>query len=76
MDSELRKAAGKDPAPASKKIWLDAWIDPVAGLSAHTPCVHTCNLLGDGDWRLVVADTDKKLKVLSVCACLSMRTQI
>jgi Bardet-Biedl syndrome 1 protein len=46
-----------------RQLWLDAWADPVAGVNALTPCVHTCNLMGDGDWRLVVADTDRKLKV-------------
>ncbi len=44
-------------------VWLEAWSDPVAGLCAYTPCVHTCNLFGDNDWRLVVADEDRKLKV-------------
>jgi Bardet-Biedl syndrome 1 protein len=67
MDSELRKAAGNGALGAPKKIWLDAWNDPVAGLSAYTSCVHTCNLMGDGDWRLVVADSDKKLKVPVDC---------
>lgn len=50
-------------AEPARDIWLEAWNDPVAGLSAFTSCVHTCNLFGDGDWRLVVADSDKKLKV-------------
>ena len=35
----------------------------MAGVSAYTPCVHTCDLFGDGDYRLVIADQDKKLKV-------------
>jgi hypothetical protein len=48
---------------ATKQLWLDAWADPVAGLNAFTNCIHTCNLYGDGDWRLVVADADKKIKV-------------
>lgn len=51
------------PAPTKKPTWLDAWHDPVAGVSAYSPCVHTCDLFGDGDYRLVVADTDQKLKV-------------
>ena len=46
-----------------RALWLDAWSDPVAGISAYTPCIHTCNLSGDGEWRLVVADDDRKLKV-------------
>jgi Bardet-Biedl syndrome 1 protein len=47
----------------ARKVWLNALTDPVAGLSAYSACMHTCNLLGDGEWRLVVADSDKKLKV-------------
>ncbi|KAF6257953.1 bardet-biedl syndrome 1 protein [Scenedesmus sp. NREL 46B-D3] len=47
----------------AKQLWLDAWADPVAGLNAFTNCIHTCNLYGDGDWRLIVADADKKIKV-------------
>lgn len=54
-----------DPAPpvVNKQLWLDAWNDPVAGISAYTPCIHACNLMGDGDYRLIVADSDRKLKV-------------
>lgn len=47
----------------SKQLWLDAWADPVAGVRAASCCMHTCNLFGDGDWRLVVADADKRIKV-------------
>ncbi|KAJ9510374.1 hypothetical protein QJQ45_015847 [Haematococcus lacustris] len=68
----VRKLAGlsssvgrsvRDRAAGSKSVWLDAWSDPVACLSAYSPCMHTCDLFGDGDWRLVVADEDRKLKV-------------
>lgn len=48
--------------PSVKSVWLDAFNDPVAGISAYTPCVHTCNLFGDGENRLVIADEDRKLK--------------
>ncbi|GIL69347.1 hypothetical protein Vretimale_13465 [Volvox reticuliferus] len=50
-------------SPALKSVWLEAFNDPVAGITAYTPCVHTCNLFGDGDNRLVIADEDRKLKV-------------
>lgn len=50
----------RDPA---KQLWLDAWADPVAGVKAFSTCITTCSLCGDGDWRLVIADADKKLKV-------------
>lgn len=46
-----------------KSVWLEAFSDPVAGVSAYTPCVHVCNLFGDGENRLVIADEDRKLKV-------------
>lgn len=51
---------------SAKQLWLDAWADPVAGLRAFGNCIHTCNLYGDGDWRLVIADADKKIKVTSL----------
>ncbi|GLC45690.1 Bardet-Biedl syndrome 1 protein [Pleodorina starrii] len=62
-------AASKIPGPNGqlspplKSVWLEAFNDPVAGITAYTPCVHTCNLFGDGDNRLVIADEDRKLKV-------------
>ncbi len=64
----VRRLAGVDGALAAPKAqtkspWLGAWDDPVAGVSAYSPCIHTCNLYGDGDWRLVLADSDRKLKV-------------
>lgn len=67
-NAAIQKLAGITDAPHTgpapdQKVWLEAWNDPVAGISAYTPCIHTCNLSGDGDWRLVVADEDRKLKV-------------
>ncbi|KAI8473621.1 MAG: ciliary BBSome complex subunit 1-domain-containing protein [Monoraphidium minutum] len=50
--SLVRAASGAPDQP--RQLWLDAWADPVAGISAFSSCIHTCNLLGDGDWRLVV----------------------
>lgn len=55
--------ASKNVREPAKQLWLDAWVDPVAGVKAFSTCIHTCNLYGDGDWRLVVADSDKKIKV-------------
>ena len=65
----IQKLAGITDRPiaerpsVNKQVWLEAWSDPVAGLAAFNSCIHTCNLFGDGDWRLVVADEDRKLKV-------------
>lgn len=63
----LEGGGGTGPADndrtTSKPIWLEAWSDPLAGIKAYTPCVHTCNLDGDGEWRLIVGDMRKSLKV-------------
>jgi Bardet-Biedl syndrome 1 protein len=54
----------RQQAKLRRGVWLEAWSDPLGGLNAYTPCVHTCNLRGDGQWQLVVADmAEKKLKV-------------
>jgi Bardet-Biedl syndrome 1 protein len=55
--------AGAGGAPAAVEMWLDAWSDPVASLKTSTACLATSDLFSDGDWRLVVADGDRKLKV-------------
>lgn len=63
--SSINQRAGSGPVkPPALPLWLEAWSDPVAGIQAYTPCIHTCNLFGDGDWRLVAADADRKLKVI------------
>ena len=49
--------------PAQPQTWLNAHFDPVAGLNAFTGHMQTCDLYGDGDWRLAVADLSQQLKV-------------
>ena len=51
-------------ADAESGFWLDAHHDPVASLKTFSTCLHSCDLYGDGDWRLAVAGIDKKLKVI------------
>ena len=51
------------PLTAGQTFWLNAHHDPVASLKTFSTCLHTCDLYGDGDWRLAVAGLDKKLKV-------------
>lgn len=51
------------PLTAGQSFWLNAHHDPVASLKTFSTCLHTCDLYGDGDWRLAVAGLDKKLKV-------------
>ena len=53
----------KSPLTAGQGSWLSAHHDPVASLKTFSTCLHTCDLYGDGDWRLAVAGLDKKLKV-------------
>ena len=59
-------ADGDNAHNPKRALWLDAWSDPVAGVKAFTSCMRTADLNGDGDWRLVVADANKKLKVCSL----------
>ena len=49
--------------PSQPQTWLNAHFDPVAGLNAFTGHMQTCDLYGDGDWRLAVADLGQQLKV-------------
>lgn len=51
------------PVGAKKDLWLDAWNDSVAGINAYTSCVATCDLYSDGDYRLIVADASRRIKV-------------
>jgi len=51
------------PAVRVSSVWLDAWQDPVANVRAYSPCIRMADLTGDGEWRLLVADASKKLKV-------------
>jgi Bardet-Biedl syndrome 1 protein len=43
--------------------WLQAFHDPVAGLKCFGQAIRFVDLAGDGDFRLIVADLDKRLKV-------------
>ena len=43
--------------------WLHAWYDPLAGVRAFSPQLALADLNGDGEGRLVVADSDRRLKV-------------
>ncbi|GMH36088.1 hypothetical protein BSKO_03956 [Bryopsis sp. KO-2023] len=64
VDGNTPNTSARNSQPSSgKKVWLDALTDPVAGIKAYTPCIHTIDLFGDGEWRLVVGDASKVLKV-------------
>ena len=59
-----QKRAATDP-------WLHAWHDPVAGISTPSSCVRLADLDGDGDAKLLVADSDKKLKIFKGTALVA-----
>ena len=43
--------------------WLHAWHDPLAGVKATAQCVRMADLSSDGDSKLLICDSSKKLKV-------------
>ena len=55
----------------ARNIWLHAWHDPVAGLKAYSQCVRLADLNGDGESKLMVAGSDKKLKIYKGTTLLS-----
>ena len=65
------EAARKSEEARAKKIWLHAWHDPVAGLKSFTSCVRLADLSGDGESKLLVAGTDKRLKIYKGTTLLS-----
>ena len=48
---------------APPDVWLQAFHDPVAGLRVFSQSLRLVDLSGDGDFRLLAADLDRKLKV-------------
>lgn len=59
-------------SPNKSPTWLHAWYDPVAGLKATShSCVTTADLNGDGEYKLLVADNDNKLKIYKGTSLLS-----
>eukprot|EP00823_Brevimastigomonas_motovehiculus_P009048 TRINITY_DN8720_c0_g1_i1.p1 TRINITY_DN8720_c0_g1~~TRINITY_DN8720_c0_g1_i1.p1 ORF type:complete len:595 (-),score=112.36 TRINITY_DN8720_c0_g1_i1:290-2074(-) len=55
---EEKKEARRQAGP-----WLPAFHDAMANLHAYSECVRVADLKGDGDYRLLVADSEKKIKV-------------
>lgn len=43
--------------------WLNAFSDPIASIKAFTPCVRLADIGATGEYRLIIADADRKLKV-------------
>ena len=65
------KAARATEERQARTVWLNAWHDPVASLKAFTPCVRMCDLAGDSESKLLVASSDKKLKIYTGTTLLS-----
>ncbi len=42
--------------------WLNSWTDRLAGVNTTVSCFKFVDLAGDGDYRLVVATKDAKLR--------------
>ena len=69
---EQAMAAARDRDDArARKVWLHAWHDPVANLKAFAPCVRLADLNGDGDSKLLVGCSDRKLKIYKGTTLLS-----
>ena len=65
---------GQDEVPAvigadegkkevEKPFWLSAWRDPLAGVRAYSNCLELSDVNGDDDYKLVIADAQRRLKV-------------
>eukprot|EP00756_Hemistasia_phaeocysticola_P002698 Hpha_TRINITY_DN11831_c1_g1::TRINITY_DN11831_c1_g1_i1::g.2138::m.2138/K16746/BBS1; Bardet-Biedl syndrome 1 protein len=58
------QAATRD-RQGKKPLWLDAWTNSLASVKALSSCIDLADVNGDGDWKLLIADAQKKLKVFS-----------
>ena len=48
----------------ASSVWLDAWEHPVADIHAYSRCMALANVAGDNDYRLLVANENKRLSLL------------
>ena len=48
-----------------KALWLTAMRDHLANIKAYTACLETADLSGTGEYQLVIADANKKLRLYS-----------
>ncbi|CAE8692133.1 unnamed protein product [Polarella glacialis] len=57
-------AAGIEEKDKPKKSpWLDAWTDPVAGISCYSSFICLSDLQADGDHRLIMVDLKKRIRI-------------
>ncbi|KAL9653887.1 hypothetical protein ABK040_012946 [Willaertia magna] len=40
-------------------IWINAWYDPLAGVSSFSSCIALSDINGDGDFKLITATSNK-----------------
>mmetsp|Transcript_59051 Transcript_59051/g.104958 ORF Transcript_59051/g.104958 Transcript_59051/m.104958 type:complete len:600 (+) Transcript_59051:52-1851(+) len=61
---EAGGTTGTEEVEAKKKSpWLDAWHDPVAGLSCFSAFMCLSDLTADGDHRLIMVDMKKRIRI-------------
>lgn len=56
-------AAEEAPEPPRKSPWLDAWHDPVAGMSCFSSFMCLADLHAEGDHRLIMVDLKKRIRI-------------
>lgn len=66
--AEAAAGAPKSDVPKAepekkKSPWLDAWHDPVAGMSCYSSFLCLADLVADGDHRLVMVDMKKRIRM-------------
>eukprot|EP00403_Amphidinium_massartii_P031176 CAMPEP_0178386438 /NCGR_PEP_ID=MMETSP0689_2-20121128/8560_1 /TAXON_ID=160604 /ORGANISM="Amphidinium massartii, Strain CS-259" /LENGTH=599 /DNA_ID=CAMNT_0020006775 /DNA_START=42 /DNA_END=1838 /DNA_ORIENTATION=- len=57
------EARNDDSESQKKSPWLDAWHDPVAGMTAYSPFMCLADLHADGDHRLIMVDLKKRIRI-------------
>ncbi|KDO23995.1 hypothetical protein SPRG_10692 [Saprolegnia parasitica CBS 223.65] len=60
-----------EKAKAEKSPWLHAHHNAVAGIKAFSPCIKLADVYGDGDYKLLIADADRRLKLYKGTTLLS-----
>ncbi|EKF31792.1 Bardet-Biedl syndrome 1 protein, putative [Trypanosoma cruzi marinkellei] len=53
----------KGESQKKEKFWLYAFRDHLAGIQAFTSCIGVADVHGDGDYKLIIADGKRRLKV-------------
>merc|ERR1719333_152670 len=56
-------ASTEEAEPARKSPWLDAWHDPVAGMTCYSSFMCLADLHAEGDHRLIMVDLKKRIRI-------------